>query len=119
MRHTNQNSFDRSEKRPLSALGIGSAGRVLCVAGERECCRRLLEMGFCGGAVVEVIRRAAFGGPIEFRLRGYQLCLRDDQAQCITVALSKVPSGDSPIRMRKNPSRETGFLRILQRAVAG
>ncbi|CAN5341085.1 ferrous iron transport protein A [soil metagenome] len=88
-----QQSLDRSKTReghPLSALSIGSCGRVLFVGGECDCRRRLLEMGFCGGAIVEVVRRAAFGGPIEFRLRGYQLCLRDEQARCIHVGTTAV-----------------------------
>jgi ferrous iron transport protein A len=43
-------------------------------------------MGFCNGASVEVIRRAPLGDPIEFRLRGYSLSLREEQARHVTVA---------------------------------
>lgn len=71
---------------PLSGLSVGDCGRVLAVSGDPECRRRLLEMGFCNGALVETIRRAPLGDPIEYRLRGYCLCLRQEQAQCITVA---------------------------------
>jgi ferrous iron transport protein A len=42
-------------------------------------------MGFCNGANVEVIRRAPLGDPIEFRLRGYCLSLRDEQAQYVQI----------------------------------
>jgi ferrous iron transport protein A len=42
-------------------------------------------MGFTNGAQVEVIRRAPLGDPIEFRLRGYHLSLRDEQAQFVTI----------------------------------
>ena len=69
----------------LSGLSVGRRGRVLSISGDTECRRRLLEMGFCNGAVVETIRRAPLGDPIEFRLRGYCLCLREEQARCITV----------------------------------
>jgi ferrous iron transport protein A len=71
---------------PLSGLGVGSCGRVLSVTGEQESRRRLLEMGFCNGAVVELMRRAPLGDPLEFKLRGYCLCLRQDQARSILVS---------------------------------
>jgi ferrous iron transport protein A len=70
---------------PLSGLAVGSRGRVVCVCGEVDARRRLLEMGFCNGAMVETIRRAPFGDPIEYRLRGYCLSLREQQACCVTV----------------------------------
>jgi len=70
---------------PLSGLAVGSRGRVVCVCGEIDARRRLLEMGFCNGAMVETIRRAPFGDPVEYRLRGYCLSLREQQACCVTV----------------------------------
>ena len=69
----------------LNKLGIGCRGCVVAVGGEPEVRRRLLEMGFCNGASVEVIRRAPLGDPIEFRLRGYHLSLRDEQAKHVHV----------------------------------
>jgi ferrous iron transport protein A len=69
----------------LNHLDVGSGGRVTTVNGERELKRRLLEMGFCNGARVEVIRRAPLGDPIEYRLRGYHLSLRAEQAKCISI----------------------------------
>jgi len=45
-----------------------------------------MEMGFCNGAKVEVHRRAPLGDPIEFRLRGYCLSLRDEQARMVSVS---------------------------------
>jgi Fe2+ transport system protein FeoA len=58
---------------------------VVAVGGDTDVRRRLLEMGFCNGASVEVVRRAPLGDPIEFRLRGYHLSLRDDQAKYIQI----------------------------------
>jgi ferrous iron transport protein A len=71
---------------PLSKLSIGGCGKVVAVEGDAELRRRLLEMGFCNGAKVEVIRRAPLGDPIEFRLRGYHLSLRDEQARYVQIA---------------------------------
>ena len=70
----------------LNQLGIGCRGCVVAVGGEPDVRRRLLEMGFTNGAQVEVIRRAPLGDPIEFRLRGYCLSLRDEQARHVMIA---------------------------------
>ena len=72
----------------LNKVGIGCRGFVLAVGGDPEVRRRLLEMGFVNGARVEVIRRAPFGDPIEFRLRGYHLSLRDEQARHVQIVLN-------------------------------
>ncbi|MFT3785950.1 MAG: FeoA family protein [Tepidisphaeraceae bacterium] len=69
----------------LNRLGIGQCGTVVSVAGQADLRRRLLEMGLCGGTRVEVVRRSPFGDPIELRLRGYCLSLRDEQAKHVTV----------------------------------
>lgn len=69
----------------LDRLDVGCRGTVVAVEGEPDVRRRLLEMGFCNGASVEVVRRAPLGDPIEFRLRGYHLSLREDQAQFVRI----------------------------------
>ena len=69
----------------LDQLEVGRRGRVVGVTGEADVRRRLLEMGFCNRVVVEVVRRAPLGDPIEYRLRGYHLSLREQQARHIRV----------------------------------
>jgi len=69
----------------LNQLGIGCRGCVVSVGGDADVKRRLLEMGFCNGACVEVVRRAPLADPTEFRLRGYFLSLRDEQAKHVVV----------------------------------
>jgi len=71
----------------LNKVCIGGCGSVHSVGGEPEVRRRLLEMGFCNGAQVEVVRRAPLGDPIEFRLRGYHLSLRADQAKFVQIQM--------------------------------
>jgi Fe2+ transport system protein FeoA len=72
----------------LNKLGVGCAGSVVSVSGDIDIRRRLLEMGFCNGAKVEVVRRAPLGDPTEFRLRGYHLSLRQEQAKHVSVAVT-------------------------------
>ena len=74
----------------LNRLGVGCRGSVLAVGGDADLRRRLLEMGFCNGAHVEVIRRAPLGDPIEFRLRGYHLSLREEQARHVVILPDQV-----------------------------
>jgi ferrous iron transport protein A len=69
----------------LNRFAPGSHVRVLEVAGPLAVRRRLLEMGLCPGVVVEVLRRAPLGDPLEVRVRGYLLSLRLDQATQVTV----------------------------------
>lgn len=69
----------------LAALGVGCCGKVVAVDGDADVRRRLLEMGLCGGVTIECVRRAPMGDPIEFRVRGYLLSLRGEQARHVTV----------------------------------
>jgi ferrous iron transport protein A len=69
----------------LDMLAAGRRGRVHAVTGDTSIRRRLLEMGMCTGVGVEVIRRAPFGDPIELRVRGYHLSLRNEHASLVHV----------------------------------
>ena len=75
----------------LDCLTQGCRARVVNVTGDCEFRRRLLEMGFCNSTCIELVRRAPFGDPIEFKLRGYNLSLRSEQARNVTVAVIPDP----------------------------
>lgn len=72
----------------LDCLGRGQKALVSAVGGPNRC--RLLELGFTNGTEVQIERRAAFGGPLEIRLRSYRLSLRKDEAATILVTLPPV-----------------------------
>jgi ferrous iron transport protein A len=59
------------------------AGFTLCPDEQR----RLTELGLRRGALVEVLRRAPFGGPLAVRVAGSRLALRLAQARRITVSV--------------------------------
>ena len=46
---------------------------------------RLMEMGMLPGAVVEVVRLAPLGDPIDLKVRGYHLSIRKHEAGMIHV----------------------------------
>ena len=69
----------------LSELRTGEKGvivKVLCHGGFRK---RIVEMGFIKGKTVEVILNAPLKDPIKYRLLGYEISLRRQEADMIEV----------------------------------
>jgi Fe2+ transport system protein FeoA len=64
----------------LNDLNPGDCGTIRRLIGTPRGRLRLLEMGLTPGTHVRLIRRAAFGGPLDVLVRGYQLSLRGDEA---------------------------------------
>lgn len=72
-------------QRTLDSLAAGEFAQIVDVTGEDGIAIRLMEMGVIEGEQVELIGRAPFGDPIEFRIRGSRLSLRVDEAKRVTV----------------------------------
>lgn len=70
---------------PLSELDVGEKARIVSIGGSGAVKRRIMDMGFTSGSRIEVIRRAPMGDPIEFRIRGYRISLRKEEAENIIV----------------------------------
>ncbi|NQT90868.1 MAG: ferrous iron transport protein A [Candidatus Omnitrophica bacterium] len=60
-------------------------GRVLKISGKAQLRRRLLDMGILPGALVEMVRHAPLGDPIDLKIKGYHLSLRKSEAAHITI----------------------------------
>lgn len=69
----------------LDTLPLGQRGTVAGLRGMGAVQQRLLDMGVCAGAEVEVLRYAPLGDPIEIHVRGFHLTLR--RAEAALVAL--------------------------------
>ena len=67
----------------LAELKPGECGTVRRLLGASQGRLRLLEMGLTPGVHIRVIRAAAFGGPLDILVRGYQLSLRRDEAASV------------------------------------
>ena len=74
----------------LSDIEIGGRAVIVKVAGHGGFRRRIVEMGFIKGKVVEVLNRAPLGDPIEYSVMGYNVSLRLSEAEKIEVS---VPCG--------------------------
>ena len=74
-----------SAGQPLSSLPPGTAGTVTAITVAPEHKGRLLEMGLLPGTLVEVVRYAPLGDPVEIKLRGYNLSLRKHEAEQVWV----------------------------------
>ena len=70
---------------PITQLKAGLKGTVVRLDGDSNLRQHLLEMGFTKGTVVEFVRQAPLGDPIDLRLRGYRLSLRRVEASAVIV----------------------------------
>ena len=78
-----------SEIKKLSELGVGESGIIVDTHGEGWLRKRLLDMGVTKSAPVKFKKRAPLGDPIEITLRGYELSLRKNEADCVDVEVNK------------------------------
>jgi DtxR family Mn-dependent transcriptional regulator len=69
----------------LKDLKPGEKGQIESVGGTGAVGRRILDMGVTRGSLVEVVRVAPLGDPVEVKVKGYRLTLRKNEAAAITV----------------------------------
>ena len=70
---------------PLGGLTPGQRGKIIAVEVPGAMRGRVMEMGFTVGTVIEVVRFAPMGDPIEFKVRGAHISLRKSEAAAIRV----------------------------------
>jgi len=69
----------------LNNLQIGQTGQIISVAGKGATRQHLLDMGVIPGTKIKLIKYAPMGDPIEFKIHGYSLTLRKDDAKTIKI----------------------------------
>lgn len=69
----------------LSELKTGERGVIVKVLGHGGFRKRIVEMGFIKGKTVEVLLNAPLKDPIKYRLMGYEISLRRQEAEMIEV----------------------------------
>lgn len=71
----------------LSQVKPGDKGKISRIGGNRAYRKRLLDLGLTRGALIEVIRNAPLGDPVEISVRTYKLSLRKQEAKDIYIIL--------------------------------
>jgi Fe2+ transport system protein FeoA len=66
-------------------LAPGEKAGIVKISGKTRLKRRLLDMGVVAGSVIEMVRRAPLGDPIDIKIKGYHLSLRKSEARHIAV----------------------------------
>jgi len=69
----------------LADIVPGGTAVVTGVSSCHSISSRLMEMGFVPGAVVQVLRRAPFRGPVQYRIQGVSVTMRPADARCVSV----------------------------------
>lgn len=69
----------------LSELKTGEKGVVVKVLGHGGFRKRIVEMGFIKGKVVEVLLNAPLKDPIKYKVMGYEISLRRQEAEMIEI----------------------------------
>jgi Fe2+ transport system protein FeoA len=75
----------------LSELKPGAEFAVSRVLTGGEIGKRLADMGFTEGAQGELVRAAFLRGPVQVRIRGYDMLIRRSEARLIEVAPRRIP----------------------------
>ena len=70
---------------PLTSVPLGALVTVTEIKLPPESRPRLMEMGLLVGTIVELVRFAPLGDPVEIKVRGYNLTLRKHEADQILV----------------------------------
>lgn len=69
----------------LSELKTGEKGVIVKVAGHGGFRKRIVEMGFIKGKMVEVLQNAPLQDPVKYKILGYEVSLRRSEADHIEV----------------------------------
>ena len=69
----------------LGDAKVGSTVVVTKIEGDSAYKRRIMDMGITKGSELYVRKVAPLGDPVEITVRGYELSVRKDDAQCVQV----------------------------------
>ena len=69
----------------LSELKTGEKGVIIKVLGHGGFRKRIIEMGFIKGQVVEVLLNAPLRDPVKYKIMGYEVSLRHNEATMIEI----------------------------------
>ena len=91
----------------LSELKTGERGVIVKVLGHGGFRKRIIEMGFVKGQTVEVLLNAPLQDPVKYKIMGYEVSLRHQEADMIEVVKDTQqtqPQQTHPVREGGNMS---------------
>lgn len=76
-----------SDIKNLTQLKPGEIGTIISLNynGDTDLKRHLLGMGFVKGSKIKLEKVAPLGDPLKFRIKGYSVCLRKEDAKNIDI----------------------------------
>ena len=69
----------------LGDAAVGSTVGVTKITGDGAYKRRIMDMGITKGSELYIRKVAPLGDPVEITVRGYELSVRKNDAQCVEV----------------------------------
>ena len=69
----------------LGDAKVGSTVVVTKIEGDSAYKRRIMDMGITKGSELYIRKVAPLGYPVEITVRGYELSVRKNDAQCVQV----------------------------------
>ena len=69
----------------LGDAKVGSTVVVTKIEGDSAYKRRIMDMGITKGSELYIRKVAPIGDPVEITVRGYELSVRKNDAQCVQV----------------------------------
>ena len=89
----------------LSELKTGESGIIVKVLGHGGFRKRIIEMGFIKGKKVDVLLNAPLQDPVKYKLMGYEVSLRHQEAEMIEVITE-----DEALEEEQNHSKTTNHI---------
>ena len=115
----------------LSELKTGEKGVIVKVLGHGGFRKRIVEMGFIKGKTVEVLLNAPLRDPVKYKIMGYEISLRPQEADLIEIvseeearALMQTPfhapiTEDIPLTDKQMKEAAQGKRRTINVALVG
>ncbi len=115
----------------LSELKTGEKGVIVKVLGHGGFRKRIVEMGFIKGKTVEVLLNAPLRDPVKYKIMGYEISLRHQEADLIEIvseeearALMQTPfhapiTEDIPLTDKQMKEAAQGKRRTINVALVG
>ena len=69
----------------LGEAKVGNTVTVVKIEGDSAYKRRIMDMGLTKGTEIYIRKVAPLGDPVEITVRGYELSVRKNDAQCVEV----------------------------------